>query len=330
MFSFLSPTYPRFQSDLLRFHEAIKLKNSAENLTLREKRDAVLRRMWDKGLRFDWFNQGSYAMGTGVLPLDGDYDIDIGVVFSGSPDERPNDPREVKRWVRDAVAGHTSVPAQWMRHCVRVQYVKSGNAIYHVDLAVYWQEVTTNWRGEWVAGDRYLAVGKEHSGPSQIEWQRAEPEQLRDLIAKKGEGQDGAQLRRVIRYLKRWKDLNFPSQGNASPVGIGLSVAALEAFEPQRPFGAQTPAQYDDFKALRHAVEWMRARFDHVIENQAYVNRLVVPLPVEPGLDVFRKMTGQQMKEFKVRLDTLASLLTRADQTGELGYLVEAFGQNLA
>lgn len=74
-----------------RFHEAIKLRRFNENAALVEKRNRVLVRL-NEGLKQAFpnqqqrpkilpFNQGSYEMGTGVKPLDDDYDIDVGLVF---------------------------------------------------------------------------------------------------------------------------------------------------------------------------------------------------------------------------------------------------------
>jgi len=65
------------QSPFMKFHEAILLKRFDENAELREKRDRILKRLRDNlSVTFEPFNQGSYSMGTGIKPLDGDYDID--------------------------------------------------------------------------------------------------------------------------------------------------------------------------------------------------------------------------------------------------------------
>lgn len=71
------------QRQFIQFDDAIRLRHFDENATLREKRDAVLDRLRDglvslrkegsKVPRFEWFLQGSYEMGTGVHPAEGDY-----------------------------------------------------------------------------------------------------------------------------------------------------------------------------------------------------------------------------------------------------------------
>ena len=95
------------QTHFLKFHNEIKLSYE-NNLLLRERRAVVLRDL-KKGLKrkfstsapkFTYFNQGSYALGTGIVPLDSSYDIDVGIVFQ--LDRKNFSPTEVKEWVYDA------------------------------------------------------------------------------------------------------------------------------------------------------------------------------------------------------------------------------------
>jgi hypothetical protein len=304
-----------FQARFQRFHEAIKLGSTDENATLREKRDAVLRRMRDKGLTFTSMNQGSYAMGTGVIPVEADYDIDVGVVFTG--DTRPADPLAAKQWVFDAVFAHTP-NVEWRRHCIRVQYVKAGEPTYHVDLPVYWKD---RWSGALT-----LAAGKQHSGAGHKEWQEADPQGLVDRVTSHLAGENRWQFRRVIRYLKRWKDVHFPAMGNAAPVGIGITISALNGFSAAKDWNATTSAGYDDLEALANLVNRMRGAFTDTWHGAEYATRLVQRLPVKPHKDVFERMSNQQMKEFRERLDTLALRLDAAKRTGRVDELVRAFG----
>ncbi len=305
----------QFQSRFLRFHDAIKLLNTDENATLREKRDAVLKRMRERGLTFTQFNQGSYAMGTGVVPVQADFDIDVGVVFTG--DTRPADPLTAKTWVYDGVFGHTP-NVEWCRHCVRVQYVKAGEPTYHVDLPVYWKDRST--------GALSLAVGKQHSGAGYKQWQDSDPQGLVERVSSHLSGEDRMQFRRVIRYLKRWKDVHFPVMGNAAPVGIGITIAALTWFSAAKDWGATTAAGYDDLQATLDLVNRMRAGFTNTFHEGEYAYRLSQRLPVQPFNDVFQRMTNQQMKEFRERLDTLSTRLETAKRAGNADELVRAFG----
>ncbi len=295
-----------FQSRFRTFDDRIHLRRFDENATLREKRDAVLSRLRD-GLdaagrsRFSWFNQGSYEMGTGVKPLDGDYDIDVGIVFRlGSRWSFPS-PLEVKGWVYDAVEHHTQ-DVRWKEPCITVQYQRRREPVYHVDLAIYGEDEQT--------GQLYLARGKRHSADPR--WEAADPKGLIETIKTRFSGEDAAQFRRVIRYLKRWKDVHFPSHGNAAPVGIGLTVLAYHGFQPQ------TRWQVDDFLALRGLVSSIQGSFRG--------HRISARLPVQPHNDVFARMTDQQCSEFKGRVDRLAGWLDEANRTRTTAPLQRAFG----
>lgn len=76
---------PTLQTAFKQFHDTIKLSDMDENATLREKRDILLDKLKDKisedAASYTYFNQGSYAMHTGISPDDGDYDIDVGLRF---------------------------------------------------------------------------------------------------------------------------------------------------------------------------------------------------------------------------------------------------------
>ena len=100
------------QRQFIQFDDAIRLRHFDENATLREKRDAVLdrltgglvslRKQGSKVPRFEWFLQGSYEMGTGVYPAEGDYDIDVGLYFD-CPRAAYKDPVALKELVRKAL-----------------------------------------------------------------------------------------------------------------------------------------------------------------------------------------------------------------------------------
>lgn len=300
------------QSKFRTFHERIRLRRYAEDATLVEKRDAVLSRIRTNHDRtFTWFNQGSYEMGTGVKPIQGDYDIDVGVVFDlGFIDSF--DARTVKRWVYDAVKAHTS-SVTWREPCITVQYRASREPVYHVDLAVYGKDVN---------GQHYLARGKEHS--AEPRWERCDPKGLTLAIESRFRGDDAAQFRRVVQYLKRWKDVHFSAEGNAAPVGIGLTLLAYSSFAPVR---TSYPGADDDLAALRALITSISASFRTTWSTTgAKVYRISAHVPVEPRDDVFARMTDQQSMEFKGRIDTLQGYLDEAERTGTSSPLRRAFG----
>ena len=294
------------QTKFRNFHERIQLRRYSEDATLIQKRDAVLKRLRSNcPSTFTPFNQGSYEMGTGVKPLGGDYDIDVGVIFKLGHFNSFESPRTVKRRVYDAVKEHTS-SVSWKEPCITVQYHSAHEPVYHVDLAVY---------GEDSNGYLYLARCKEHSADPR--WERCDPKGLIAAIENRFSGEDAAQFRRVVQYLKRWKDENFPAMGNAAPVGIGLTLLAYQSF---------SPAPYDDLAALRSLVANISASFTPKWSPAGTIYRITAHIPVEPRDDVFARMTDQQSTEFKIRVDALKSHLDEVARTGLLAPLRRAFG----
>jgi len=294
------------QTRFRRFDDNIRLRRLDENAELVEKRDRVLARLRagierqfpDRYSRptFVPFNQGSYEMGTGVKPVNGrDYDIDVGVRFDIQASQY--DPVLVKGWVHEAVKDHTS-DVQFRRSCITVFYKRAGETAYHVDLAIY-------GKGSW-GTDQLLATGKQHSSSDQRKWQPSKPTELTNLIGNHYSGEDAEQFRRVIRCLKRWKDVNFSFEGNAAPRGIALTACVYHGFAPAKSSSYYQAAQYDDLAALRRVVDSMLGGFS------GWPGRLRASLPVPPGNDLFEKMTDQQMAEFKAKLERLRDALNHA------------------
>ena len=216
---------PAAQKQFDEFHAAIKLDNDDEKAKLREKRETLLTTL-RKNLpadlpTFENFNQGSYSMHTGVVPLDGNYDIDVGLIFDCRRDKYP-DPVVLKKKVRDALDSHGRT-VTIRRPCVTVNYMRGDEVDYHVDLAVYVKR-----------DDNLLdlAKGKENSDSSRRVWEISDPKKLTELIctAFKDAG-DLGQFRRCIRYFKRWRDAQFYS---GAPLSIALTVAALKWFVPNK------------------------------------------------------------------------------------------------
>lgn len=308
------------QSHLLAFHDAIKLGHFDENETLRTKRDAVLKKLAqglqrlrdEEGLTiptYESFHQGSYAMRTGVKPLDSDYDIDVGISFKLKKDDY-EDAVEVKEWVHRALEGHTKKVVV-RRPCVTVFYTLDDEPQYHVDLAIY-SDSTMN-----ADGHHYLAKGMLESSADKRIWEISSPQLLVDMLADLHKGDDGQQFRRIIRYLKRWKDVQFKEGGNAAPRGIALTSAAYRWFEVKKVTDFFTnESEYDDVAALAILVDRMISNFvtKYDPEKDEHTSRLSVPLPVPPGSDPFEKMTDRQMGVFKENLESLKKTLRFAKE----------------
>ena len=291
-----------------KFHETIR-RSYEDNSILRDRRDLLLDDLRDglrryaqnhnvKIPRFEHFNQGSYAMGTGIEPLPSeDYDIDVGLEFHLSKDAYL--PVQVKKWVHDALdTGNRTV--EYKRPCVRVQYHRAGVGIYHVDLAVY-SESAYNWDNQ-----TYLAKGFLGSGAENRIWEVAEPKKLIDIFQQKFQNQeDREQFRRVIRFLKRWKDFNFSANGNDRPTGIAMTACAINWFRVATIRNFNDGKYYhDDLTALKNLVGSILNQFN-------FGSRISVYLPVPPNNDLFEKMSNKQMENFKIKLAGLVSVHLR-------------------
>lgn len=281
-------------SEFATFDEQIKLDWDDAGV-LRERRDVILERLRSKldGPSFDPCNQGSYDLRTGVHPIHGDYDIDVALRFNASLADYP-DPVALKERVLAALTGFGS-SVRVRRSCVTVFYQRAGEPLYHVDLAVYARDPQSQL---------HLAVGKVGDGSALKSWLLSDPQALGDYIDRRFEGEDKAQLRRVLRYLKRWKDVRFPGEGDAAPKGIGLTAAALNWFQVSR---YQDPVDrrvhYDDSAAALALVQSMRART---------TPRLVACLPVAPYSDPFTRMNDRQMEILRDELTHLETALESA------------------
>ena len=320
----------KLQTYFNKFHETIR-RNYSDSSILREKRELLLRDLREgfgryaqnhnvKIPRFEHFNQGSYAIGTGIEPLLGeDYDIDVGLIFHLS--KEIYSPVQVKEWVYEALhTGNRTV--EYKRPCVRVQYHRAGEELFHVDLAVYSGNVS-NWNNQ-----TYLAKGFPGSAAENRIWEVAEPKKLLEIFQQKFQNQGGRdQFRRVIQYLKRWKDVTFRAEGNERPTGIAMTACAMNWFQVETTYNPHTYRwQYDDFTALKNLVRSILNQFN-------FGSRISVCLPVPPYNDLFLKMSDRQMQNFKTQITGLYSVDLGTAENAQTDYLAcsalqRAFGDD--
>lgn len=298
------------QTQFNKFHETIKIDFEG-NKPLREKRDVILAEL-RAGLKkqfltnsptFKDFVQGSYDLATGVEPLQGeDYDIDIGLDFNLTIDQmKPVELKEIVYNILNSVAKRTVVIK---RSCVRVQYHNAGEVVYHIDLAIYAHGKDYFNK---INDTLYIAKGYSGSSPDKKSWEVSEPYQLKELIKSKiSDNSDREQLRRVIRYLKRWKDYNFSSTGIERPTGIALTACCYYLFSVQKSYISLTKTyRYNDLEALKNVV-------NDIINAFNGYTRIKVELPVIPKNDLFEKMSDNQMLNFKTKLQSFKTVLESA------------------
>ncbi|MBL4561181.1 MAG: hypothetical protein JKX79_09375 [Labilibaculum sp.] len=303
------------QKSFRDFHDTIRIKDldreEESNKILREKRDILLKDIksyFDKKnedldpvdhLKYECFNQGSYAMYTGVKPLDdGDFDIDVAVVLNINKENYTN-PTTVKNWIFEALDTKVNRKVLWKKPCITVQYTKAGEEKYHVDFAIY--------AGENEDEKYYLARGKETSVSTEKRWDESSPKELKEKINDKFEdSEERKQFKRIIKYLKRWKEEKFKGEnsGTGKPTGIALTALAYSHFNPHVKDVFTNEIEIDDLDALLYTVTQ--------IHNSSIWSEIEVYLPVSPYNNLFSEMTPKQMEKFKEKLTILKTKLEEA------------------
>lgn len=195
----------------LKFDEKIKLTTAKSN-NLKTSRDALRTdiKQWfedndKKQPNFCW--QGSFAMKTTINPIGiNDYDMDDGVYLNGYSSEQDTWPATstVHKWIKDATDDRTEQDTIDKNTCVRVVYADH----YHIDLPIY------------IMKDEIPYLAHKTNG-----WIESDPKAFKDWFLEKISN-NGEQLRRLVRYLKGWKDYNdLPLKG------IELTILASENFD---------------------------------------------------------------------------------------------------
>ncbi len=257
------------------FHSKISLDASKIN-SLRTSRDNLR-----KHIRTDFEEhdrpkikfqmQGSFIMNTTVNPLDEDYDIDDGIYFSPSIEDRPT-PQTVHNWVVDAAKSYRTVdPPVDKKRCVRVPF-KSG---YHVDFPIY-DLIEVDGQED---PEPYLAVKVDG-------WIFSDPVKITNWFNQKAKNNQG-QLKRVVRYFKAWADQENQSARAKMPSGLILTILATEEFyhhdsHDDSSFGNTASAIYE------------RLSIDEDILN-----------PVDSTENLRDRITDAQFSNFLNRLDVL-------------------------
>ena len=266
------------------FHSKVAL-TSGKKESLRKARDAIrdrIRKYFREKLKValpNFLGQGSYAMGTIVNPLDGEFDIDDGIYLQHTDENDSSKwptPETVHSWLINATDGHTKEKPIDKRTCVRVCYAGQ----YHVDIPSY-----ANLNGE------YMLAEKGKKG-----WHRSDPLALtvwfREHVKMHGE-----QLPRVVRYLKAWTDFQSGRRGKM-PSGLILTVLAAYHFH----------ADERDGLSLVNTVQ--------AIANAVYPIFCVYN-PVDIEEELTARLTDEQKTRFQKAISDLASDAVLAIKTDD-------------
>lgn len=318
------------------FNDSIKMDYDVKS-ELKEKRDILLGilRNNDDLPAFDEYNQGSYSMHLGVEPLDKEYDIDVGLRFRVNRDDY--EPMDLKNKIYELLKNHTEYGAKIKKPCVTVTYKKNGEAAYHVDLVTYVYEDKEDSDSQ-----LYLARGKNEDSEETC-WEKSDPVGLVEYVNDKYKGDenkdDREQFRRVVRYIKRWKNKRFSSSGNAEPPSIAITLIAVDHFEASKTYDCiEEKYRYDDLQAVLDFAKEIQKLFifKEMNENGRFMYSIEYNLPIslkfEPDVNLFRKMSDNYMTEFKEKIDALVSDLEsvkkETDEVEQCKRLSNIFGDD--
>ncbi len=319
-----------------KFNDNIKMDYNVKS-ELKDKRDVLLRIISDCEdiPAFSKYDQGSYSMHLGVEPLDKEYDIDVGLRFNVNSSDY--EPMDIKEKIYELLQNHTDYGAKIKKPCVTVTYKKDGEAAFHVDLVVYTYENKDD-----LDSQLYLARGK-NSDSDETFWEKSDPVGLVNYVNNKYKGEDSKddreQFRRIIRYLKRWKNIKFNNSGNAEPPSIGITLIAVDKFESSKKYDfLEEKYIYNDLDALLNFVKEIQKLFvfKTLSEDGKFLYSINYSLPstlsFELNSNVFKKMSINQMTNFKNKIDKLIkdleNIKDEADEIEQCKMLNKIFGDD--
>ena len=264
------------------------------------------------------FIQGSLKTHTGIVPISGDYDIDRALVID--EEKAPENPVTPKKKALDVLEDRGFKNAKIKKPCVTADYASDN---VHIDFIIYKRS----------GNQHYLAVGKENSDENNREWSAADPHGLTDWINDDSRygGDDAkailAQFRRLVRYLKRWRDVQFSETLEEKVFSIGLTVMVKERLL----WSFSTEGARQDLQALSETVGTILDA-GYFTEEETGRYRVRIHLPAQPWRDIFDGSslnTGTQLYNKLKRLkEKLAEAEGLSDEREQCQILSKLFGDD--
>ena len=283
-------------SDLfLRYDKTISLTKTDRKF-LRAARNAIIKKIkkyfkeHENCPDVEFQVQGSFSMNTIIKPIEGEYDIDVGVYLRGYSNWQSDWPtaETASQWLVNALTNHTATPPVNKRSCVRLIYRPSTvnkDVAYHVDLPIYCEYL--NWLSE-----KYTRIGV--TGEKQ--WsQKSDPLGFTKWFFNQclKNGNDKNQLIRLVKYIKAWKesikdDVRFPS-------GMALTVMMAANYVPH---------DREDVSFQNTVAAGYNTIFTGFLDD--LFNDFTIESPVEPYNDVIKRLNSEEKNRFKNALYQLA------------------------
>lgn len=298
--------------DFLKFSRVVSLTTN-EIKKLERSRDAIKRKIVNhfKTKRYEtpeFKGQGSFTMGTSIRPIEGFYDLDLGIYLQGLGTDSSRWPKieTIQNLVFHAVEGHTSIRPEKRSACVRViyksPYVDKNEISYHIDLPIYAIEHSF-WNGTrtmiGLRGDR--------------QWSQAsDPQEFTNWFFSrcKENKNDPEQLKRLVKYLKAWKE-NQPAKPDM-PSGMILTVLAAKNYKPDK---RDDVAFIETVQTFYNLLEWSFS----------------IKKPTTPKNNLADSMTDIEAKNFMERANKLLKMGKEALESNgpkyTLGRWRQVFGE---
>lgn len=265
------------------------------------------------------FIQGSLATATAIKEKGKDFDIDRAIVIK--EEDAPEDPTIPKKIVLDILENRGFKNAKIKKPCVTADYQSED---LHIDIPIYSKST---------AGFYKLAVGKKNSDENNREWSESDPKGLIDWINAKDnsgiyETEKLQQFKRLVRYIKRWRNINFHQDTCRKVFSIGLTVMFKQQFQ----------SSIND-EGLENDLVSLKKTIDRILDNSTYFNqqnetqwKVIVNLPVSPYRDIFSGSslnTGTQLRNKLSSLSTtLQKVIAETNESKQCELLRSVFGND--
>jgi len=270
---------PNLGEQFKKFHEEILLSKTQKS-TLSTSRDSdrdAIKTYFKDTLKQkvpDFEMQGSYIMGTVVNPpKDGEYDLDDGVYLNNLPADFLDDTNHITNahnWIEKALADKTKEGVTDKNTCVRLTYAKN----YHIDFPIYCKSNDITYLAHKSAG-----------------WIQSSPIELKEWFEKVTA--DCPQKKKIVRYLKAWRDFQRASSSSKFPSGMVLTLLAVQ----DSYYTEDDEDQYALLETCRKIHEGLSKSFN-------------LWRPVAPWEDLLTGYSKTRKTDF---LDKLASLISNGD-----------------
>ncbi len=302
------------QKQFKKFDKEIYLSNKSDDYQdARTKEHSILseikKQFKEKGFSvIEDFRQGSFSTNTAIRKLRGDFDVDRAIVIRKC--DSPSDPLECKQKVYDILENRGFRNHKIKTPCITADYASKN---LHIDYAIYQKDDYGRYE---------IGLGKPSSNTENKKWELSEIKEFQNWINGSSNetgrrnltNEEKAQFKRLVRYLKRWRDLKIPEANQKYFYSIGLTIMIKESFIPS----IEDNSLENDLESLIQTVEYLLEQKNYFTTWGDNKYNIQVNIPFAPGVDVFRKHGKTQGTVFRNALKNLLEKLKKASDEGTL------------